>query len=92
MLEQKAGVKQGNTGYTMHTWEGARDGMNAWTEADSGSWPFSGLRSVVGAGWESPRLNEFRLRPLFNTGEEVFPPASSGVCGGEAVAQNKARG
>lgn len=59
MLEQKAGIKQGNTGYTMHTWEGARDGMNAWIEAGSGSCPFSGLRSVVGAGWRSPRLHEY---------------------------------
>lgn len=92
MLEQKAGIKQGNTGYTMQTWEGARDGMNAWIEANSGSCPFSGLRSVVGAGWGSLRLNEYRLRPLFNTGKAVFPQASSGVCGGETVAQNKARG
>lgn len=64
-LEQKAGIKQGNTGYTMHAWEGARDGMNARIEAGSGSHPFSGLRSVVGAGWGSPRLNEYRLSPFF---------------------------
>lgn len=91
-LERKAGVKQGNTGYTMHAWEGARDGMNAWIEAGSGSCPFSGLRSVVGAGRGSPRLNEYRLSLLFNTGKKVFPQASSVVRGGETIAQNKARG
>lgn len=58
MLEQKAGIKQGNTGYTMHKWEGARDEMNARIESGSASCPFSGLSSVVGAGWGSPRLNE----------------------------------
>lgn len=71
-------MRQGNTGYTMQAWEGARAGMNAGIEAGGGSCPFSGLRSVVGAGWGSPRFNDHRLSPLFNTGKEIFPQTSSG--------------